>query len=150
MYDSAGGLFPDGAKLRALYFNGDYAHKPYVVKRGQLWIDVLGDAARECSVLQVDGLDQAGIDAMVAKVPGWLGERNPVGRGIIYCNRVTLPAVMERAGDQPFDLWLATLDGTVPEVMVPRGNLLAVQISDQGNWDESVVVDKGFWDARSL
>jgi hypothetical protein len=144
MYDSAAGQFPDGCKLKMLYCNGDYAHKPYVVERGQVWVDVLNEAPGACSILDVERFD-----AKPADVPGWLDKRNPVGRGIIYCNQSTLPAVISYAGDRPFDLILSTLDGSMPAVTVPHGTVLAYQVRTIGPYDESAVVDKAWWEAHA-
>lgn len=145
MYDSAAGVFPSGTQLKALYYNGVYAHKPYQAERGQVWIDVLNAAPHQCAILDVEQ-----DDATPQDVPGWLDLRNPIGRGIIYCNRATLPDVIGYAGSRPFDLWLATLDGTVPSVTVPHGKLLAVQAWTEGQYDKSAVVDKAFWAAHAL
>jgi hypothetical protein len=145
MYDSAENKFPADSRLNMLYFNGRYAHKPYEVRRGQIWIDVLNDAWASCSVLDVETGD-----ATPADVPGWLEKRNPIGRGVIYCNRANFPLVCSYAKDIPFNLILATLDGTMPEVKVPHGSTLAYQIHDLGDWDQSAVVNESFWNTHAL
>ena len=143
MYDSAAGTFPPDSKLNAYYFNGLYAHRPYVTGKGRVWIDVLNNAPDRCRFLDVERGD-----ATPADVPGWLDLRNRVGIGGIYCDLSTLPEVIHHANGREFDLWLATLDDSVPPVTVPHGRLLMVQTIKGYAYDTSVVVDEAFWDEK--
>ena len=145
MYDSAAGTFPQHSRLNAYYYNGLYAsHYPYSTGRGRIWIDVLGNAPEHCSILDVERGD-----ATPAHVPAWLDERDRIGTGIVYCNRSTLPQVISYAGNREFNLWLATLDGSIPEVTVPHGKLLAVQTWDSGRYDVSAIVNEEFWNLKA-
>lgn len=153
MYDSADGVFPAGSRLNALYFNGRYAHRPYQVRRGQIWIDVDGSAPGSCCCLQIDGFTQPQIDVMIAMVPHWLDRRNRIGRGVIYTDRDSLPAVVRAAMGRPWDLWLSTLDGTIPGPIAPAGavsgRLIAVQAWRGAITDTSAVVNSDWWRARA-
>ena len=145
MWDSATGDYPPGARLNAYYVNGRFAHTPYTVGRGHVWVDIFGDAPGKALFLDVE----PGA-ATPAQVPGWLDARAKVaGTGGIYCNRSNLAAVESAADGRPHLLWLATLDGTVYPTLTTTGQLVAVQAFPESMlWpgvDASVVVDSGFW-----
>ena len=152
MWDSATGAIPVGARLRALYFNGRYASPP-AYGRGRVFIDVLASAPGAASWLDVETGD-----ATPGAVPGWLDLRGAAqahNRGV-YCNRGNLPAVIRAAAGRQFNLWLATLDGTIPataDLQLPSSaRLVAVQAFGAAmlgfNADLSVVVDRAYWDAH--
>lgn len=142
-------LIPSWARLRALYVNGKYAQHPDY-GRGRIFIDVTGAAPFAAEVLDVETGD-----ATVAHVNPWLRQRARWERGTIYCNRSTLADVQAAAHDIPFDIWLATLDGTMPaEIPSGPGKLVAVQAFGAevagANVDVSVVLDEGWWAGKAL
>jgi hypothetical protein len=153
-WDSAAGDFPPRARLKALYVNGAFATRPVKYRRGLIWIDVTGADPAGAYWLDVERGD-----ATPAQVPGWLDARKnhvgDYGSAGIYCNRSTLPAVQEAAGDRPHALWVATLDGTA-SVTLPdaHGRLVAIQdypASMVGlDADISIVVDQAYWTAHAL
>lgn len=150
MFDSATQDFPDDSLLNAYYFNGRYAHKPYKVGPGAVWIDVLNAAPTSCSWLDVETGD-----ATPADVPGWLDHRNRPGDQGIYCSIENVAAVNSYANGRPFNLWVATLDGN-PFPIVPSitGTLAAVQCTPASmlrfNGDMSVVVNENYWTSHAL
>lgn len=85
-----------------------------------------------------DILDVENGDASPSDVPGWIDRFNRANRrrATIYCNRSTIDAVRAAAGNRAFDWWAATLDGTQS---VPGA--VAVQYTDTGAYDESVILD---------
>lgn len=152
MFDSATQDFPATSKLNALYYNGLYAHKPYSVGPGRVWIDVLGTAPGQCSILQIDG-SSAQVTTLIGGARAWLEKRNPIGLGCIYVNRSTLPRVQAEMHGLSYNVWLSTLDGTIPGALAtPGGHLIAVQAwpaPRQGHHaDESAVVDDTWWKAH--
>jgi hypothetical protein len=153
MWDSASGAYPPGAALCAFYVNGKFAHKPVSFGRGRVWIDVDGSMPGAAYFLDIETGD-----ARPADFPGWLDRRHAGGGGWGggYCNRATLPAAVAAAGTRPWALWLATLDGSIPDAaslsLPPNVTLVAVQAFPASmlgfNADESVVVDQAWWQAR--
>ena len=75
MWDSATGVFPPDAALKALYVNGKFA-SPAVYRRGLVYIDVNAQAPDAASWLDVETGD-----ATAADVPGWLDRRALHGQG---------------------------------------------------------------------
>jgi hypothetical protein len=150
MFDSASQDFPDDSLLNAYYFNGHYAHIPYKVGQGAVWIDVLNNAPKSCSWLDVETGD-----ATPADVPGWLDARNMPGDQGIYCSIDSVAAVNSYAAKRPFNLWVSTLDGN-PFPIVPSisGTLVAVQCIPASmlrfNGDMSVVVNENYWKEHAL
>ena len=146
-YDTVGTL-PFTPALQAFYYNGRYAHRPYTLGRGRIWIDVTGANPGQCFWLDVETGD-----ADPTQVPGWIAER---GGGGVYCNRSTLPQVLTELNGHFCGLWLATLDGTTdPAIELPHNvRLLAVQAFPAAmtgiNADLSVVVDRTYWDTRAV
>ncbi len=142
-------LIPGWARLKALYINGKFATHPDY-GRGRVFIDVTGAAPFAAEILDVEKGD-----ATAAHVTQWLAERARTEVGTIYCNRSTLPDVIHAAGSAPFDLWLATLDGSIPSVdLPPHVELVAVQALSAGitgaNVDLSAVVSQRWWNAHAL
>lgn len=139
--------------LRAMYLNGQYAERPVSFGRGRVWIDVNGTAPGDAHWADVEKGDMRPED-----FPGWNNEkRRWLGQwGGVYCNRATLPAVLEALGSQPADLWLSTLDGDTspPELGQLPANIrpVAVQAFPAGmlgfNADASVIIDQDYWNAR--
>lgn len=131
MYDSSSATFPAASQLNAYYYNGDYAHRPYKVGPGRVWIDVEGNSPGLCSVLQIDGLTEAAITAMIAVIPSWLRSRARLGGWqTLYCNRSILPRVQAaaRLTNVEYFVWLSTLDGTVLDKLpTPGGTLMGCQ-----------------------
>jgi len=148
---------PYAAQFVFPYFNGDYAWADKEVSAfphsGHAWVDVIGDAPDACSILQIDGADQAAINAMLAKARNWLEARNKHGPGTMYVNRANLPALQAKLDglEDDYWVWLATLDGTVCYSAVPGngGKLAAVQGwgADQIGLhaDLSVILDQGWY-----
>lgn len=140
-------LIPPWARLQARYINGRFASHPDY-GRGRIFIDVLGNAPFAAEVLDVETHD-----AGPAAVAPWLTARRKWETGTIYCNESTLPAVQQAAGDLPFFLWLATLDGLLPAFSGP-GQLVAVQAYGAGitgaNVDVSIVLDREWWGRHAL
>lgn len=145
MYDSTTPhVIPAMARLAALYINGRFAVPPSYHK-GHVYIDVNGSAPHAAGILDVERFD-----ATPDKVPGWLDQRAKFDIGVIYCNRSTLPEVIAAAGHRPFNLWLATLDGTITQpILPPTGKLVAIQALGADmlgfNADLSVVTDADWW-----
>ena len=153
MYDTDG-VLPFVPKLQAFYFNGSAAHRPVTFGRGRTWIDVTGAAPWDCHWADIETGDIA-----PEHFPGWNHARHQATGewGGFYCNRSTLPKVLEQLGPIPADLWLATLDGTadpadIPEVaqLPPTVRLVAIQAYPEamtgGHWDESVIVSQDYWE----
>lgn len=140
-------LIPGWARLRALYLNGKFGQRADF-GRGRIFIDVLGNAPHSAEVLDVESGD-----ASPAAVLPWLQARSAFETGTIYCNESKLPAVQDAAAGHPFDLWLATLDGLIPQHSGP-GRLVAVQAYGSKimgcNLDMSVVVDPEWWARHAL
>jgi hypothetical protein len=129
----------------AHYANGRF-RAPLHYGRGAVFIDVTGGIPNGAMWLDVEKED-----ATVAEVPGWLDERARFGEGGIYCNRDTLPAVEQAAGDRPHLLWVATLDGTLDVALPPgAGHLVAVQLFGEEmlpfHADMSLVLDPAYWE----
>jgi len=142
-------LIPSWARLKALYVNGKFAAHPDY-GRGRVFIDVTGGAPFGAEILDVETGD-----ATPDHVPGWLRARHQWEIGTIYCNRDTLPHVVEAANGLPFFLWLATLDGSIPtDVITGSGRLVAVQAYSASmvgvNVDLSAVVDEQWWVNHAL
>jgi hypothetical protein len=152
MWDSASGAQPPLAALAAYYINGRYARRPVTYGPGRVWIDVTG--ADPAGALWLDV--ETG-DATPGQVGGWLDARRNSGAGTggIYCNVSTLAAVESAAAGRPHLLWIATLDGTTSPALPPRvtGQIVAVQAYPASmlgfNADESVVVDRAWWQERA-
>ncbi len=155
-YDSTAALPIPGA-IQALYINGRYQHRPVTYGRGKVWIDVTG-----ADPLGAHWLDIETGDAPPERFPVWNNQRHKgVGQwGGFYCNRSTLPKVLEHIPESmPADLWLATLDGTcdprdIPELhqLPPNVTLIAIQAFGEGmagfHADISLVVNQAYWDGR--
>lgn len=114
MWDSVTPLvIPAAARVVMPYRNGLYAWPPAMVGyfryAAKAFIDVTGTDPEGCAVLDVETGD-----ATPGQVPGWLG-RKPPGSGCVYCNRSTLPAVLDAGREHQFYIGIATLDGTIPD-----------------------------------
>lgn len=144
--------FVQGA-ITAKYINGSYAQRPIYFGRGVVWIDALGTEPFSAHWLDIENGD-----ATPDSFPRWNNEKH---QGIsqwggAYCNRSTLPKVLEALGSMPADLWLATLDGTIyPDEIAqlpPNVRLVAVQAFPAAltgfHADCSVVVDQAYWEGR--
>lgn len=154
-WDTTGPL-PFQADLHAYYLNGKYATKPISYGKGKVWIDVIGDGAKAARWLDVENED-----ATPAMVPTWLDQRFAAagdGDGGIYCNLSTLPTVLTAAGDRKFDLWIATLDGTIYPYAVnslsSNVRLCCVQAFPASyigiNADLSLVMNQDYWNTYAL
>jgi hypothetical protein len=148
MFDSVTPAYiPSWSKLTALYINGRYAASPNY-RKGHIYIDVNGSDPWGASILDVETGDATPNDV----VP-WLRVRNKIGQGVIYCNRDTLPVVQENARGLDYFVWLATLDGTIPESFQGGGTLVAVQAFSAEmigiNVDMSLVVDLEWWNSHA-
>lgn len=139
--------------LRAMYLNGKWAERPVSFGRGRVWIDVTGGAPYDAHWADVENQDMT-----PQAFPAWNNEKHrALGQwGGVYCNRTTLPAVLDALGSMPADLWLSTLDGDVnpPELgqLPPNVHPVAVQAFPAGmlgfNADASVIIDQAYWDTR--
>lgn len=149
MWDSARQEFPPGSKLNALYYNGAYAHKPYSVGPGKVWIDVFGTAPDQCGILQIDGTTEAGIEHMIGICRTWANKRRVIATPTIYCNRSNLAQVQEKMKGLTWYLWLSTLDGAIPASVAGGGTLAAVQYQGANltglNADKSAVISETWW-----
>lgn len=105
-------------------------------------ITVLGDPV--CNVADVETGDLRPGDCLNF-LRAWRHE-HPAGEpGTIYCSRDTLPAVQALVGDrEPFNVWLATLDGSKPRVIDGPGELVAVQYSGELSYDVSAVWNRSW------
>lgn len=93
-------------------------------KARRRYITVLGNAA-VASIADVEKFDLT-----PGAARGFVIGRRclfPGTRPTIYCSRDTLPAVQESCHGLEFDVWLATLDGTVPASITGAGRLVGVQ-----------------------
>lgn len=148
MWDSATQDFPKNSKLNALYYNGLYAHKPYSVGPGKVWIDVFGTAYGNASILQIDGT-AAEVTTLVNLSRSWVVKRSPIGAPTIYCNRSQLPRVQAELHGLYYYIWLSTLDGTIPAAVTGGGTLAAVQYKGAAqtgiNADQSAVINDTWW-----
>lgn len=150
MWDSASQDFPKGSKLNALYYNGLYAHKPYSVGPGKVWIDVFGTAPDQASILQIDGTT-AEVTTLINGCRAWVAKRVPIGAPTIYCNRSQLPRVQAELTGFHYYVWLSTLDGTIPATTpgYGTGTLAAVQYKGAAqtgiNADQSAVINDTWW-----
>ena len=144
-YDSARPeLIPASAAAILPYADGLFAWPLDQVARfpraARRYITVEADA-RIASIGDVESGDMAPEDA-----PDFIDERRarfPGPRPAIYCNRSTLPAVQSHCGDREYDVWLATLDGSIPASITGGGRLVAVQFEGGGQapFDVSKVLD---------
>jgi hypothetical protein len=107
-------------------------------------ITVEGDPV--CDIIDVESGDCTPGD-----VPNFLRARLDMGvaTGTVYCNRSTLATVQLMAGSLPFNLWLATLDGSKPNAVTGPGRLVAVQYAggEDAEYDTSIVWDRS-WPRR--
>ena len=96
---------------------------------------------------QADVLDVETGDATPADVPGWVGRFNRPSRRrpTIYCNRSTWAAVKAALGTTEVDYWISTLDGTQTVA-----GAVAVQYTDTGGYDESLIQDLTWLEDASL
>lgn len=145
MFDSASGDYPNDSLLNAYYYNGEFARTPYSPGPGRVWIDVLNNAPKQCSWLDVERGD-----AKPGDVGAWLDARNMPGNQGIYCSLSNVTAVNVAAAGRPYNLWVATLDGNpFPMVPLATGTLVAVQAITASmlgfNGDMSAVVNEGYW-----
>ncbi len=152
-FDTAGHL-PFTPALQAFYVNGRFAHTPYSVGRGRVWIDVNGTAPNMAfwrDIEKGDGSPEG--------FGSWLDQRHTAtgGPGGGYCDRSNLPAMLASAGRRPWSLWLATLDGTTDPALIPElarlpasVTLAAIQAVPAAMLgfpaDMSVVLDPAYWD----
>lgn len=139
-----------GADIIAGYGNGRYAWSKEDWARfphaQHARIDVNGSDADGCSILDVETGD-----ATPAQAPGWIRRRHALhgGRATVYCNRATMPAVVQHCKADglvlgaDWVLWVATGDGT--KTLPDMHGVVAVQDRWQnltgGHWDESIVYD---------
>lgn len=149
-WDSANDLpFMQGA-IVARYYNGRYAYRPVSFPRGRVWIDVMGNAPNDCHWADVESGDLT-----PQAFPPWNNARHQMTGewGGFYCNRSTLPQVLEVLGSMPADLWLATLDGETdpPELATLPSTIRAVAVqafpaSVAGiAADCSLVINQAYW-----
>jgi len=151
-WDSTSTL-PIGGAITAFYFNGSYAHRPVTYGRGRVWVDVTGAAPLDCHWLDIEPGD-----ATVSDFPAWNQQRHLAGLGWggAYVNRGELPELSKTLSAIPAmhaDLWLSTLDGTIPDAaeleLPPNLHLIAIQAFPVGmtgfHADCSVVVDADYW-----
>ena len=153
-WDSVSALPIISGAITAKYINGGFAQRPVHFGRGIVWIDATGADPYDAHWLDIETGD-----AKPSDFPAWNHEKHQrIGQfGGFYCNRATLPAVLDAIGTaMPADLWLATLDGTVfPEETVqlpPNIRLIAVQAFPAAmtgfRSDCSVIVDQQYWQTR--
>lgn len=149
------GTLPFVGDLHAYYYNGRFATRPYVTGRGRVWIDVDGSAPDKCFWRDIEPGN-----GDPSSFGGWLDRRRAaVGSGGGgYCDRSDLPGMIASAGShRPWSLWLATLDGTLPDPsalnLPPTVTLVAVQAIPEAmlgfHADESFVVDAAYWQQRA-
>lgn len=110
----------------------------------------LGDPGRRATLADVE------TGALTpASLPGWLDERRGTPFLTAYCNRNTLPAVVQAVGSRPCWHWVATLDGTCHIDGYPAlGGPALVQILGEQQLgihaDLSIVLHDGWHPARYL
>lgn len=138
-YDSAPHEFPPSARAVSLYVNGLYRWTGPLAHNWErvLWIDVLGSAPGQASVLDVETGD-----ATVGHVPDWCNARLaaiPDSLLRLYCNLSTWPSLKRMVAAQPPDVqarvryWIA--DPTGSPHLVPGS--AATQWEWGEEWDTS-------------
>lgn len=129
---------PPGTPVVAGYADGLYAWSSvdWALHADAVRLSIAVDPAHQADILDVERYD-----AVPTDVPGWCDRFNRPGRRAptIYCNRSSWPACKAAAAGRTVDWWVSTLDGTVD---VPGA--VAVQFTDVGPYDESVILD-GDW-----
>src|SRR6185437_10751663 len=123
-------VLPVNVGMIAGYINGRYAWTPAEFGKfpgARVRINVTGVHGRG-TVLDVESGDAKPSDA-----PGWYDSIDWIAKSqlAIYCNRTTLPAVIDAMGKRDWRLWLATLDGSMPITYLGR-HVDAVQVLDLG------------------
>jgi hypothetical protein len=143
-YDSTRpGLIPATAAAVLPYADGDFAWSLDSLARFPLarrrFITVFGNA-QIASIFDIETGD-----GTPPQAPGFIRERRmrfPSTPPTIYCNRSTLPLVQQRCAGLHYYVWLATLDGTIPESISGGGELVAVQYENVGGrYDVSRVLN---------
>jgi hypothetical protein len=150
MYDSTNPAgIPDVVEMVAGYINGSFNWAARVgafdkwPKAAHVRIDVTGANPASAGVLDVETGD-----ATPAHAPQWIRDRTSIGmRPVIYCNRSTMPLVLQATGDlihgKDYWFWIATLDGT--KTLPDMTGVIAVQFADSKmtgfDADESIVYD---------
>jgi hypothetical protein len=142
MYDSTDiNNIPADATIIATYANGRYIPSEEKLMRFPharvMYIDVLGDAWERASILDVE----PGC-ASARTAQHWVHNRNALhGDATVYCSRGMYPELAEALEGQRYFLWLATLDGSKPEVV---GNRRVDLVQFQGGARASVDVSEIF------
>lgn len=136
MYDSVNpSLIPPDAPIVAGYVDGLFGPggTPPEAWTPAAWSRFSGSKVRITvfGSLDADVADVETGDLTPAGAAAWLQAGPRTVRPTIYCNRATLPAVQQACRGLTYDLWLATLDGTVPP------GYAAVQYADTGAYDLS-------------
>ena len=87
-------------------------------------------------------------------VPGWVDERwKTHSTAAVYCERYTVPAVIDALDGRPCYLILADWTG-VPHLPVlalpPRVVIAAVQYKSEINWDDTAVYSQAWLEGARL
>jgi hypothetical protein len=111
-----------------MWSSSDWARFP-----NSITLSIVVDPAHQGDVLDVETGDAAPSD-----VPGWCDRFNRPQRRCptVYVNRSNWAACRAAVGNRRVDWWVSTLDGTQ---QVPGA--VAVQYTDTGAYDESVILD---------
>lgn len=144
-YDSAQPrLIPAAAAAILPYADGKFAWPLAQIARfphaRRRYITVLGNAR----IASIGDVENGNISP--AGAPDFIDDRRaffPGPRPTIYCNRATLPDVQSHCQGREYNVWLATLDGTVPTSITGGGHLVAVQYKGgpTAPYDETEVLD---------
>jgi hypothetical protein len=134
---------PADAQVIFPYADGDFKwsqHEidafPHAKRR---FITVLGDPDH------ADIIDVERFDATPSMCPSFIHARKNLYNSVatIYCNRDTLPRIQEYCRGLTYNVWLATLDDSIPTVIHGGGHLVAVQFRNDPvhDYDETLVLD---------
>lgn len=111
-----------------VWSSADWARFPHSIP-----LSIVVNAADSGDILDIEQFD-----ATPAEAPGWCDRFNRSNRRrpTLYVNRSNWAAVRAAVGARAVDYWVATLDGTKN---IPGA--VAVQYTDVGPYDESVILD---------
>ena len=149
MYDGIDpSTVPAGANVYAGYVNGNWpTYQAFVAQHpAAQHVSISVFSAGNAQVLDVESGDAAAVD-----VPAWLNRQRALGqhRPTVYCSRVGAPGygwqdvinACRSAGVALPDFWIADYTGGPHALSLDGINAVAVQWTDHGGYDESVIND---------
>jgi len=156
MYDGVNpATVPPGANVYAGYVNGNWpTYNDFVqMYPNAQHVSITVNSGGTAQVLDVENGDAAAVD-----VPAWLNRMRAAGiqRPTVYCSRVGAPGygwqnvidACNSAGVALPDFWIADYTSGPHALSLNGVNAVAVQWTDHGGYDESVINDPT-WPAPS-